>query len=146
MALKLGPPDLRLEGLEVWIHSRQFPDSHDYWVGNWVNTTARCQSEGASVHVTGPFLHLPELLSWRNAMDRLYVSLQGEANLETKEPELKVKLTGDGLGHIAVEVGITPNVMNQRHIFGFQIDQTHLPIIVGQIDRVLEKHPIREQA
>jgi len=141
---KLGQPDIQLEGLELWIHSRQFPKSEDYWDGNWVNVTARCQSDGSSVHVSGPFLHLPELLAWRSACDRLYQSLRGEANLETKEPELAVKLTGDGLGHVSIEVCITPNVMNQRHTFRFHIDQTLLPDLVSQIDGVLEKYPVRE--
>jgi hypothetical protein len=38
----LGEPDLRVAGLRVWIHGRQFPDSQDYWDGNWLNATAYC--------------------------------------------------------------------------------------------------------
>jgi len=41
-AAKLGMPDLKLEGLQIWIHGRQFPDAADYWDGNWLRVTAHC--------------------------------------------------------------------------------------------------------
>jgi len=60
----LGEPDLRVEGLQLWIHERQFPDSKDYCDGNWLIVTARCCASQADVSVNGPILHLSELHSW----------------------------------------------------------------------------------
>ena len=48
-AEKLDVPDIKLAGLQIWIHSRQFPDTDDFWDGNWLNITAHCGADGASV-------------------------------------------------------------------------------------------------
>src|SRR5256885_6731459 len=37
---QLGTPDIKLGGLQVWVHGRQFPDAIDYWDGNWLRITA----------------------------------------------------------------------------------------------------------
>jgi len=58
---KLGQPDITVGALHIWIHERQFPESEDFWDGNWGNATAHCSAEGAEVWVNGPTLHLLEL-------------------------------------------------------------------------------------
>jgi hypothetical protein len=55
----LGAPDIKLDGLQMWIHGRQFPNEEDYWDGNWLNVTAHCGSQGADVWTSGPILHVP---------------------------------------------------------------------------------------
>jgi hypothetical protein len=45
---KLGAPNLELEGLQIWVHGRQFPDSNDYWDGNWLRVTAHCGRNSAT--------------------------------------------------------------------------------------------------
>jgi hypothetical protein len=42
-------PDLKIFGLCVWIHGRQFESSVDFWDGNWLRATAICSSEGVTV-------------------------------------------------------------------------------------------------
>ena len=39
---KLGQPDITVGALHIWIHERQFPESEDFWDGNWGNATAHC--------------------------------------------------------------------------------------------------------
>ncbi len=87
-----GEPDLRLEGLRIWVHGRQFPDHQDYWDG---------------------------------------------------EPFVSVMFTAGLLGHIAIEVPVTPDHLNQRHWFRFEIDQSYLPPLVRQCRAVLAAYPIR---
>lgn len=48
-----GESDMKIAGLAIWIHGRQFPDSKDYWDVNWLNVTVRCGAQGASVKVCG---------------------------------------------------------------------------------------------
>ncbi len=31
----LGKPDIKISGLEIWIHGNQFPESDDYWDGTF---------------------------------------------------------------------------------------------------------------
>jgi hypothetical protein len=140
---KLGSPDLKLEGLQIWIHSRQFPDSEDYWDGNWLNVTVHCGASGASVFTNGSIIHLPELERWLSQIESLLTSSGGEANLECIEPNLSVGLKANSLGHIAMEVSITPDHMTQRHRFEYQIDQSYLPALVRQLKAILETHPTK---
>ena len=89
---KLGPPQIRLAGLQIWVHSRQFPESDDYWDGNWINVTAHCGAKGADVWTSGSIIHLPEIKRWADACEKMHATLSGEANLECMEPWLLVEL------------------------------------------------------
>jgi hypothetical protein len=142
----LGEPDIRLGNLVVWVHGWQNPDSTDYSDGNWLRATAHCGAAGAQVDISGAFLHALELARWSESCRKLGVTLSGEAGLEAMEPDLSVKMRGDGLGYISVEVEITPDHLSQQHHFEFGIDQTYLPALVGQLERVLVKYPVRGAA
>ena len=127
---RLGPPDITLAGLQIWVHGRQFPDAHDYWDGNWLRVTAHCGGNGASVFVSGPFIHLGEIDRWLTAIQTLQQDLKGEAKLDCMETELSVDLKFTSLGHIDMEVQITPDQFTQRHWFRFGIDQTYLAPLI----------------
>jgi hypothetical protein len=142
-AAKLGTPDLKLEGLQIWIHGRQFPDAADYSDGNWLRVTAHCGGSGASVFATGSIIHLSELDGWRVESEELLKNLSGEAKLACMEPALSVTLKAGSLGHITMDVSITPDHMRQRHWFQFEIDQSYLPLLVKQCQSILEVYPIK---
>lgn len=124
---KLGAPDLKLEGLQIWIHGRQFPDSGDYWDGNWLRVTASCGGNGASVFATGSIIHLSELDRWLVETEELLKNLDGDAKLACMEPALS----------------ITPDHMTQRHWFQFEIDQSYLPPFVKQCQSILQAYQIK---
>lgn len=142
-AATLGTPDLKLEGLQIWIHGRQFADAADDWDGNWIRVTAHCGGNGASVFATGSIIHLSELDRWRVESEELLKKLSGEAKLACLEPALSVTLKAGSLGHITMEVSITPDHMSQRHWFQFGIDQSYLPPLVKQCQSILEAYPIK---
>lgn len=35
-------PDFCIGGFKLWVYGREFPESHDYWDGNWINVVVRC--------------------------------------------------------------------------------------------------------
>ena len=139
----LGEPDLRLAGFQLWIHSRQFPQAEDYWDGNWVNVTAHCGGKGASVWVRGALIHLPEVAHLLKGAEQLYTTLTGEAELPCMEPELRLKLTAIGSGHIEVEIDITPDNLTQQHHFVFEIDQNNLPALLKGCREILTVYAIK---
>jgi hypothetical protein len=139
----LGAPDLKLEGLQIWVPGRQFPDLQDYWDGNWLRVTAHCGGDGASVFTTGSIIRLPELDRWRSETEDLSKSLGGEAKLVCIEPFLSGSLKCGSLGHITMEVSITPDHMTQRHWFQFEIDQSYLTPFIEQCPSILDAYPIR---
>lgn len=140
---QLGKPDIQLSGMQIYVHGQQFPDMSDYWDGNWLKVTVHCGAEGASVWVSGPFIHLSELQSWMALSKKLSQNLKGEANLDCMEPELSVTLKAESLGHIGMNVEITPNHLKQQHKFSFELDQSYLPGLVCQLGEVLKKYPIK---
>ena len=141
----IGEPDIKISGLEIWIHGNEFPDSRDYWDGNWMDITAKCTSKNACVWVSGNILHLPDLEHLMTTTEKLYETLKGEAELPCIEPELSVKLRASNLGQIFMTVDITPDNLNQEHKFKFEIDQSYLPELISSCKKVLDRYKIKEK-
>lgn len=135
--------DLKLAGLLIRVHGRQFPDAQDDWDGNWLNVTAQCDDNGASVVASGPIVHLSELVRWCREVENLFQSMTGEARLDCREPNLTVVLEAAPLGHITMDVSITPDHLTQKHWFQFAIDQSYLPSLIAQCRSILEAYPLR---
>jgi len=138
----LGVPDIKLSGLQIWIHSREFPEREDFWDSNWLNATAHCGAKNASVWVNGSILRNSEIADWLVALEKLNETISGEANLNTLESELSVKLKAEQLGGISIEVEITPDPFTQRHSFEFEIDQSYLNGLIASCRKVLLRFPI----
>ena len=136
-------PRLQIAGLKVWVHGRQFPTSDDYWDGNWLRISAEYRSASSRVKTEGPIIHLGELVGLFESCERLYETLAGEAELDCMEPELNVKLKAGLSGQIQLEVSITPDNLNEEHIFRQDIDQTYLPQIIAECGSLLAEYPIK---
>lgn len=140
----LGAPSLKLGTFVLWVHGRQYPDSEDAWDGNWLNVTAHCGASGSRVVVSGAVLDTASLARWRTALRALHERLDGQAILESDEPNVKVTVSARGrTGQMDVRVDMTPD-FNQGHWFEFDVDQTHLPETLAQCDRLLREFPVRD--
>lgn len=128
--------------MSLWVHGREFPNSTDYWDGNWLVITALVQADGARVEARGPLIRSDELRVFTNALRTLRADLRGKAELACLEPGLHVVMEGDGLGHIAVRIEITPDQMTQSHSFDFDSDQTFLLPLISACEAVLERYPV----
>ena len=139
---KYGPPDIKLSGFQLWIHNRQYPESDDYWDGNWLRATAHCGSDGASVTVTGAIIRSPEVLELKKAFEQLSSSLQGAKQIECLEPYLKFDLQMESLGNTVFSVFITPDHLTQQHSFIFSIDQSYFSSMIESCTKILKRFPI----
>lgn len=137
-----GKPAIKIAGLAIWIHSRQFPDSKDYWDVNWLNVTVRCGAKGASVLVNGSIIHLSEISHFLSGVEKLYKTLKGQAELACMEPELSIELEAENHGHIKMSVSITPDHLNQQHNFVFELDQSFLPTLIANCKSTLDEYPV----
>jgi len=143
---RFGEPSLRIGGLRIWVHGRQFPESGDYWDGNWLMVTAFYRSAGSWVCASGPIIHGPELAHLLAEAERLYSSLTGTATLPCMEPNLRVEMKGNGRGQVEVEVAITPDQLTETHRYHEEIDQTYLPPVLEACRAILSKYPIKGAA
>ena len=141
-AKNFGPPAIAVGGLQIWVHGRQFPESEDYWDGNWLRVTANCGAAGADVWVSGAIIHLSELAEWLSGSERLQKELTGSARLNCMEPELHVDMEMKSAGQLLVTVNITPDNLTQRHEFKFDLDQSYLPNLISGCHQVLNNYPI----
>src|SRR2546428_6762784 len=141
---ELGAPDLKAAGFQLWVHGRQFPDSQDYYDGNWLRVTAHTGAAGASVWASGAILAVPDLVRWADQCDALANGGSQDAELAPMEPELKVRIRQmDRLGPLAMQVLITPDNLRQEHSFEFEIDQSFLPGIPAQCRSTPHAYPLR---
>ena len=141
-AKQLGRPAIAIGPLQIWVHGRQFPDSDDYWDGNWLLVTAHCGAAGAEVWVSGAIIHLGELAGWLEESERMSQTLAGEAALKCMEPGLRVEMEMRNAGKMSMTVHITPDNMTQRHEFQFDLDQSYLPNLISGCRDVLSKYPV----
>lgn len=142
----LDDPQLQISGLRIWIHGRQFPRSDDYWDGNWLLVTAEYKRAGSRVTAEGPIIHLGELAGLLDSTRLLHETLSGEACLDCMEPELNVKMTAGDLGHIGLEVSITPNSLTEEHTFRESIDQSYLPQVIASCESILHAYPVKSSS
>ncbi len=140
---KLGEPDIAIAGLQIWVHSRQFPDEENYWDGNWLNVTVHCGAKGSSVWTSGNIIQLHDITHLSAGAKELYNYLKGKAELPCIEPELFVELEADAMGHILMTIKITPDHLSQTHKFTFDLDQSYLPQLIKGCDDLLLKFPIK---
>lgn len=90
-------------------------------------------------------MHLSEIKRWADACERMYNTLSGETNLDCMEPGFSVQMRMEKLGHISLEVSITPDHLTQEHRFKFEVDQSYLAELVNDCRRVLVDYPIRSE-
>lgn len=140
----LGDPSIKIGGLEIWVHGREFPDLYDYWDGNWLRVTAHCSAVGSNIRVNGPLIMVQDIAGWTMQCESLYRDLKGEALLKPHEPSLMVTIRAvDSSGHLEMEVEITPDHLTQDHRLRFDLDQSHLPALLRQCRQVISDYSVR---
>jgi hypothetical protein len=141
-----GDPDFKFGGLSLWALSRQFPQSDDYWDGNWIYTYASAEAPGARIETQGPFLRSDEIECFLGELTRLNQNLEGRAELNCMEPDLRVEVACGSMGSVEVIVEITPDHVTQSHRIVYALDQTYLGLAMGGCRSILTKYPIRNAA
>jgi hypothetical protein len=133
---------LVLGGLRLWVLEKSFPDSVEWYDGNWLNVQAECAAPGATVTARGALLtaeDLARLLAGLEAMHRRETSSAGMSPLE---PNLVVGLTANSRGGVRIDVRLTPDSMTQEHRFFFDADLAYLAGPIEQCRAVLERFPV----
>jgi hypothetical protein len=136
-------PDIKFGPFSLWVFNRQFPNCDDYWDGNWLAARAEVNASCAWVRAEGPIIHLAEIARFLQELERLQREVKGTAQLKCIEPNLNIAIEADSLGHLEVEVSITPDHLHQKHRFNFSLDQTYVPPVVTACRQLLSRYPIK---
>ena len=134
--------DIRLDSIYITAHQREFPDSMDFWDGNFLVVTVIYEDDQNMIKIHGPYLHLKELSQFLNECEKLSKTLQGSAVLNPVEPNLRIELKANKRGTIQMKTNITPNPIKQKHEIIDEIDQSYLPDFITSLRELLEAYPI----
>lgn len=137
----MSEANFKLFGLSLWVLGRQFPNSNDYWDGNWLNVRALVEAPGARVEQSGAFVRTDEIDLFFRQLCSLDASLTGEAVLECLEPTLRIVLRltrGSG----QAEIAFSPDHMTQSHEFTFSLDQSYLKPMLADLSNILSDWPV----
>jgi hypothetical protein len=140
---KYGSPDIRIAGLQIWVHGYQFEEADNNDDRNWLRVSAHCGANGASVWVSGTYLQVYDIDKFASDAEMLYKKEIKEIEMSPLEPELRIVMKAtDSLGHFELTIEITPDHLTQEHKFQFEIDQSYLPALLSQCREVLELFPV----
>lgn len=77
-----------------------------------------------------------------DSLSRLYNDLNGEAFFEDIEGNLKISIKGDGVGHFCATVKARSSFDYRSSLeFCIDFDQSYLPDMVNQLERIIKKGP-----
>lgn len=107
-------PNLRFAGFSLWVLGREFPDSHDFWDGNWLLVRARMEAPDGCVEARGPIIHASALEAFANQLALLDAALIGDAALDCIAPDLHIAFCGERLGRVVAAIWIAADHMTQR--------------------------------
>jgi len=101
-------------------NGKTIPDSQDYWDVNWLRVTVHCGAEDSDVWVSGSIVHLSELKSLQEDLEKLSDSLNGNVILNTMEPNLKLKFEAKIKRRVQSKSPSDSEPLNQTHSYLFE--------------------------
>lgn len=140
-AIVIGSEDS--EHVAIALTRLEFPESTDYWDGNWVYATVRIRV-GAFRSEYEALLRTDEIARLRSGIAELHAELKGTASFESMEEWLRMTVDGDGRGHFVAKCDARdqPGTGNMLR-FELRFDQTELPPILASLDAALAAFPVK---
>jgi len=150
------PPCFRIGGeehnyLSVEVFARLYPQCHDFWDGNWLDTRIRV-SVGAFAGRYSAALRADEFSRFLSGL-RLVSLLSGAetpshvAEFVALEEQLSIVIRGDALGHFVAQcVAVDGSGIGNRLEFELTFDQTDLPAMLNGLETITEAFPVRGNA
>lgn len=123
------------------VQGRQHPNAVDSGDGNWLEVNVSVEF-GAWLGRYWASLRVDEFERFLKEVRNLNDSLEGTAEFQSMEEGLRLKLTGDGLGHVSVE-GVARDFAGNALSFRLALDQMFLPALIRELEGLLEEFPSR---
>jgi hypothetical protein len=131
------------ERIEVEVLAYERARSGEYHDDNWLRVNVSISAGAFSGRFHAAFL-TDELVRFRDQIQTLYRTLQGEASFRTLEEQLSLRLTGNGRGEIGVR-GVAVDIpgTGNRLEFELMLDQSYLQSTLGSLNEVIDQFPVR---
>jgi len=138
--------DDRGDHVSIRVMGRMHPKADDYWDGNWLISPIEMAIGGFHGEVPAG-LRMDELVRFREALETLHSSLQGEAVLDSMEGWIQLRVAVDRRGSVQV-TGKALDQPGSANALTFTIDgldQTHLPAVISALGAAEARFPVRGQ-
>ncbi len=131
------------ERIEVDVIGYERSPVGEYHDDNWLTAKIRVRAGGFRGNVDASII-TAELVDFLSQLRPLHDTLRGTAEFSTMEDQLKLRLTGDGKGHIELtgEIADQPGIGNKL-TFQLRFDQTQLGAAVRELQLVTSAFPVR---
>jgi len=144
-------PEIRIgdvggDHVSIRVMGRMHPKAADYWDGNWLISPIAVAIGGFRGEVAAG-LRIDELVRFREALEKLHSSLQGEAVLDSMEGWIQLHVAADRRGGLQV-TGKALDQPGSANALTFTIDgldQTHLPAVISALGAAEARFPVRGQ-
>lgn len=111
------------------------------WDKNWITGFVKLKAGGFSGEFNAEFMTI-DFIQFQEELEFLYNNLSGNANFQTLEDQVEIKISGDGLGHLEAECVVMDSAgFGNKLEFEIQFDQTFLPRITNQLKQITSKFP-----
>jgi hypothetical protein len=135
----------RLENdhLLIRVLGRLHAGADDFWDGNWLVTPIEVVVGGFRGE-PGASLRAEELLGFRQALECVYASLEGEAVFESMESWLTLRIAIDRSGRVAVTGKVIDQIGGANEL-NFRIDgldQSDLPAMIEELQEIETFFPV----
>lgn len=133
----------RDEHVSIRVLGRMHPAAQDYWDGNWLIAPIEVVVGGFRAEI-GAGLRAEELVRFRQALESLYATLEGEAAFESLEGWLYLRLVVTRTGGLTLEGRVVdrPGEGNTLSFRLYGLDQTCLPAVISALVETEKAFPV----
>ena len=132
------------ERIEIDVIRYELSPTGEYWDDNWLVVEIHVRAGGFRSKTSATFI-TTELIDFLSKLRPLFETLKGEANFDTMEKQLSLRLIGNGKGQIELlgEVLDQPGIGNRVN-FKLCFDQSQLGSSIRELEQVVSQFPVRE--
>ena len=142
--MSLSGIDVQIGALTLTVYDGQSPWTDEYWDADYLHVIAEIDLAGqAWVRVAGPFLTMGDIASFLDELRQMHQHMGRMAELRPPDPTFSLHVVRMATGSVAAHLELTPDILTQNHTFELQLNQTHLPGIIRQLETILERFPVR---
>jgi hypothetical protein len=117
------------------------PNAEMDWDANWIKGFVKVKAGVFSGEFKAEFMTV-DFVSFKIELEKLYDKLNGIATFNTLESQIEIKIIGDGIGHLNAECEVMDFGANgNKLMFEINFDQTHIPKILNQLEKIINKFP-----
>ena len=119
-----------------------YPNAEQVWDSYWLKSDVIIKAGAFSGNYEADFMSV-DFAKFKKELEYLYDHLDSTATFEGLEQYLTITLKGDGLGHLEglCQASDKPGWMPNDLEFYLNIDQTHIPGLIRQLDNIIKEFP-----